>query len=372
MKVNQAASLVTPNPRASRASGSAVYRGSLISLSCENENAKIWYTLDGSCPCDQATALVYSKPIVINDDAVTIKAMAQAEGFEESEVMTFEYTVMQNTQELALSEGWTWISHNVAENLAIDNMPEKAIEVKSQTKGVIRDAEFGLFGNLQELKPTEAYKVKSSESVTLPVSGDAFNASNGVIRLSKGWNWIGYPLTQVMSLDEALTNLSASEGDILVGLSGSAEFISGSWIGDLEVMTPGKGYMIKSGYANDLLYNTSIVSKAAMLVRGRLNINNSPWSVDEHRYADVMPMRAQLFRDETLTNADEYTVAAFNGTECRGIGKYVQGVIFMNVHGEGKEDITFLASNNETESIVEIAETLPFKADVIGSFNEPF
>ena len=372
VKVQQAASLVTPNPRASRASGSAVYRGTLISLSCEDENAKIWYTLDGTCPCDPATALVYSQPIAINDDAVTIKAMAQAEGFEESEVVTFEYTAKKNNQELALSEGWTWISHNVANNLAVSTFPEKTLELKSQTRGVIRDAVLGLFGNLQELTPTEAYKVKMSASATLPVSGDAFNASKGIISLSKGWNWIGYPMDQIMTPTEALANLSASEGDMLVGMSGSADYVDGTWIGDLEAMTPGLGYMLKTSAPAELLYNTGIVSKAASQVRGRLNINRSPWSVDEHRYSNVMPMRAQLFRESGQTDDDEYTVAAFAGTECRGIGKYVQGVIFMNVHGEGAEDITFQAVHNEKEYIVDIQETLPFKSDAVGSYREPY
>lgn len=372
VKVQQAASLVTPNPRASRASGSAVYRGTLINLSCENENAKIWYTLDGTCPCDPATALVYSQPIAINDDAVTIKAMAQAEGFEESEVVTFEYTAKKNNQELALSEGWTWISHNVANNLAVSTFPEKTLELKSQTRGVIRDAVLGLFGNLQELTPTEAYKVKMSASATLPVSGDAFNASKGIISLIKGWNWIGYPMDQIMTPTEALANLSASEGDMLVGMSGSADYVNGTWIGDLEAMTPGLGYMLKTSAPAELLYNTGIVSKAASQVRGRLNINRSPWSVDEHRYSNVMPMRAQLFRESGQTDDDEYTVAAFAGTECRGIGKYVQGVIFMNVHGEGAEDITFQAVHNEKEYIVDIQETLPFKSDAVGSYREPY
>ena len=371
VKVEQAASLVTPNPRASRASGTAVYRGTLISLSCENENAKIWYTLDGTCPCEPATALVYTQPIAINDDAVTIKAMAQSEGFEESEVVTFEYTAKQNTQELALSEGWTWISHNQAGNLAVNAFSEKTMEVKSQTKGVIRDEVFGLFGNLSELTPTEAYKVKASENVTMPISGDAFNASRGVISLAEGWNWIGYPIDQIMSLDEALANLSATDGDILVGLSGSAEYIDGSWIGDLEVMSPGVGYMIKIGNSADLLYNTAIVSTAASRVRGHFKVNRSTWSVDEHRYADVMPVRAQLFRDNTPAEVGEYTVAAFSGTECRGIGKYVQGVIFMNVHGEGQEDISFMAANNETEEIIQVKESLTFKADNVGCFREP-
>lgn len=368
VKVEQAPSLVTNHPRASRASGSEVYRGTLINLLSDDSDAKIWYTLDGSNPTTASTP--YSRPIAITD-ATTIKAIALKEGYEESEVETFEYTIKQNSQDLQL-EGWSWISHNMNRSLGVDEFPTTMMEVKSQTKGVIRDEKLGLFGNLKDLNPMEAYKVKVSESVKMSVSGDAYNAATGVMHLAEGWNWIGYPVDQTMSVNEALANLTPSEGDILVGLSGSAEFIEGSWIGDLEVMTPGQGYMIKVGSDIDLLYNTAIVSKAGALVRGRLKTNRTSWSVDEHQYPDVMPMRAQLFREETPTEADEFTVAAFCGTECRGIGKYVNGVIFMNVHGEGLENITFLASDNATEDIVEINENIPFQTDIVGSYQQPY
>lgn len=368
VKVEQAPSLVTAQPRASRASGSAVYRGTMINLVSDDDDANIWYTLDGSEPTTASTR--YARPIVINQDEVTIKAIAQKEGYEESNVGTFEYSVKKNTQHLPL-EGWTWISHNMNRNIDVNDFSNNTLEVKNQTKGVIRDANHGFFGNLTELIPTEAYKVKVADVENMMLEGDAFNAATGVINLQPGWNWVGYPMEQTMSLAEALANLTPSENDIIVGLSGSAEFINGHWIGDLDVLTPGQGYLMKVSNEVDLLYNTAIVSKAAQLKRGGLNVNRSPWSVDAHRYSDVMPMRVQLFRDGTQAEDDEYTVAAFVGTECRGIGKNVQGVIFMNVHGQGRENITFLACNNETENIVEINESMNFQTDNVGSFREP-
>ena len=62
-------------PEASVPSGSEVSRGSVVSLTCATPDAVIYYTTDGSCPCDpSSTRRVFDSgsPIVI-DATVTIK-----------------------------------------------------------------------------------------------------------------------------------------------------------------------------------------------------------------------------------------------------------------------------------------------------------
>ena len=77
-------------PTASIASGSTVEQGTQVVLSCATEGATIYYTLDGSCPCDEQTRLLYSSPITILGD-VTIKAIAVKENMDDSDVATFIY-----------------------------------------------------------------------------------------------------------------------------------------------------------------------------------------------------------------------------------------------------------------------------------------
>lgn len=81
-------------PTANIASGTTVGKGTKIILSCTTEGATIYYTLDGSCPCDNTSArIVYDgTPIVINENT-TIKAMAVAPNMYESEVVEFTYIV---------------------------------------------------------------------------------------------------------------------------------------------------------------------------------------------------------------------------------------------------------------------------------------
>lgn len=81
-------------PIASIASGTVVEKGTAITLTCETEGATIYYTLDGSCPCENTDARkVYDgTPIIINEN-VTIKAMAMAPDMYESDVAEFTYIV---------------------------------------------------------------------------------------------------------------------------------------------------------------------------------------------------------------------------------------------------------------------------------------
>lgn len=81
-------------PKASIASDTVVEKGTAITLTCETEGATIYYTLDGSCPCDNTDArkAYDGTPIIINEN-VTIKAMAVAPDMYESEVAEFSYIV---------------------------------------------------------------------------------------------------------------------------------------------------------------------------------------------------------------------------------------------------------------------------------------
>lgn len=85
---------MTDNPIASIASGSKVNKGVTVALSCATEGAVIYYTLDGSCPCENSTARILydGTPIEINEDT-QIRAIAYSEGLYESEVVSFFYTI---------------------------------------------------------------------------------------------------------------------------------------------------------------------------------------------------------------------------------------------------------------------------------------
>lgn len=78
-------------PYASVESGQ-ITSGTEIYLSCDTENAIIYYTLDGSCPCVISRQKYDGTPIVIDKD-LTLKIMAEAPGMIESEIAEYQYFV---------------------------------------------------------------------------------------------------------------------------------------------------------------------------------------------------------------------------------------------------------------------------------------
>ncbi len=96
--VRDAALMYVYAPRSSRMSGTEIYRGAEIRLTCQTAGATILYTLDGSCPCDaqNANVLTYTGPITATGEELTIRAMAVANGMAESDVVEFRYKVIDN------------------------------------------------------------------------------------------------------------------------------------------------------------------------------------------------------------------------------------------------------------------------------------
>ena len=97
-------------PTASHISGTYVREDEAVTLSCETKDAVIWYTTDGTCPCDEnGTRVRYTAPISITK-AVTIRAYA-VKGDDASRVATFNYDLYNPvgiSETTATEEAETW------------------------------------------------------------------------------------------------------------------------------------------------------------------------------------------------------------------------------------------------------------------------
>ena len=75
--------------------GSAIESTALITLTSETENATVYYTTDGTVPT--SASLIYSAPIeagsIAVDNKVTIKAMAVAEGYVQSDITVSAWAI---------------------------------------------------------------------------------------------------------------------------------------------------------------------------------------------------------------------------------------------------------------------------------------
>ena len=84
-------------PEASIISGMFVESGTRVALTAA-DGCTIWYTLDGSCPCDEAKRQQYTAPITINGNT-KLRAMAVDANGNESEVVTFTWFIQTGISE---------------------------------------------------------------------------------------------------------------------------------------------------------------------------------------------------------------------------------------------------------------------------------
>lgn len=92
------------SPKASKLTGSEFETNYLLSLTCATKGATIYYTIDGSCPCDEQTRKKYTGPITLPEGQVTLQAIAVREGMTDSDIATFNYTVTKDASGVKVIE----------------------------------------------------------------------------------------------------------------------------------------------------------------------------------------------------------------------------------------------------------------------------
>ena len=100
----------------SSVAGGNVYQGTKVELSTATENAQVFYTLDGSTPTEMSR--LYVNPITINSD-MTIKAIAIGDKMYESDVVTFEYTIVSPA--ISISDAYLSLGNSITLDVALEN-----------------------------------------------------------------------------------------------------------------------------------------------------------------------------------------------------------------------------------------------------------
>ncbi|MBQ9363038.1 MAG: CotH kinase family protein [Bacteroidaceae bacterium] len=271
---------------------------------------------------------------------------------------------------LELAEGWNWLSHPLSGSLAVASITENADRFLGQTEQYLYDEKIGWVGSLQQLVPTKGYKVKMLADMDYTYDGPFYDATANPVTLRSGWNWIGYPLLSAQSLSAALSELTSAEGDIIVGQSGFATYENGTWEGSLQTLQPGSAYLYKSSAAKAFRYYDPAMNGNAPAKARFFSQPRSPWTVNMSAYPNVMNIIAKVSADGIETT--DYSIGAFTEDgECRGVGKYIGGKLYLTVYGDRLENIFLKAANPETGVISDINEHFFFKADILGRRKAP-
>ena len=348
-------------PVASRASGSEVYYGTKIQLTSNTYGATIYYTLDGSCPCDDNNPAVKlyndEEGIVIEQDNVTIMAMAIAPDMDASDIETYTYTLRKNTATYDLKAGWNWVSHN--------QRAEVDTEELASGQSYIVDGSNQRVSTMQALL---SYQVYTTEDKSVTLRGTAWNPTGQTLTLESGWNWLGFPMNQVMTPAEALQYAQAEEGDMLVGQDGFSEFCDGQWTGTLLTLVPGKGYAYISQSTKTFYLNSTIVSTANLIDTSVKTL----WPVNMHTYQHLMPVTA-ILKNGSATLGSDYVVGAFNDdlTICLGEAQWMDGRLLLLVNGEDDATIRYLAFHKPSGRLYDLLESSQFCSASLSSRKNP-
>ena len=226
------------------------------------------------------------------------------------------------------------------------------------------------------------YRIVMFEPTTMSILGAIANPENHPITLNKGMNHIGFVSSEPMSLDEALADLTATNGDIIKTQTDYAEFYDypgfTMWYGSLSSINPGEGLMYKSQNNNTVTFTYPSAS-----AKGNRNevveAKELRWNANYKAYPNNMTVLAVVeFAGEEIAS-ENYELAAFVNDECRGsiTLKYVKPidryVAFLTVSGDETTSLNLRLYNSETEEEYFSAQQLVFNVDdKIGDLSKPF
>lgn len=91
----------------------------------------------------------------------------------------------------------------------------------------------------------QMYNIQTSEACEITLTGTMINPAECEITIYNGNNWIGYPLSENMSINEAFGTFPII-GDVVKSNDGSTTYTGNGWRGTITTLEPGKGYIYQS------------------------------------------------------------------------------------------------------------------------------
>ena len=277
--------------------------------------------------------------------------------------------------EIKLESGWNWMSNYTESSIALkqagstDYITEYFTgsnmikEARSQTDLLYNDTEkYGAFGTIEEFMPNTMYKVNMAGPRSFYPKSTELTSSEVSIA-TKGYTWINYPIVGNHSMDyfNNQAQLDGFNGCVIMGKDGFAEYNNGKWVasGNFKMET-GKGYIFYMPEAGTLTLNfgESYVDEGTPANAKALSSSANVWKYDNSQFADNMAIVAKV---NGIEASSRYSVGAFVGEECRGMGQFVtDDVMFINVAGIAGEKVNFRLYDSEAGCYSDILESMNY------------
>jgi hypothetical protein len=283
-------------------------------------------------------------------------------------------------QELALKEGWNWMSLYVTpDDMSTASVLSGALGflniVNGQGGTYEYDTMLGWNGTLETLSNASTYKLRATAAGQTTLIGSPADVANTPVSVKKGGlTWIGYPVSFTLSPADAFAALSPEDDDMVKSQSAFAVYSEANhmWVGTLKAMEPGKGYMYSSNATVDktFTYPTTAPASSAALSRTYAEPQSLHFTpVAAESYPGNMVVMAKVMKSGLPMAGVE--VAAFADNECRAaISSDADGYLFLLVPGDKSIPMELRAWINGEEVL--LGEQLGYQTDrKLGSLSKP-
>ena len=220
------------------------------------------------------------------------------------------------------------------------------------------------------------YKIQTSANTTFTLSSTVLVPSEITITLNPSNNWIGYPLTQSMSINEAFAGANPVDGDMVGSYENSfAQYFGGSWYGGLQTLEPGQGYIYTSNASGTKTFTYPSGTRCA--TKPNASTVNNNWVPVSGKHPDVMNFVVKADLNGMELSSETAEVAAFVNGECRGSAKliYIEPVdaylAFLTVYGVDDETFNFKLYN-EGDEFDANEKAVMHTNEYVGQLTDPF
>ncbi|MDR1458594.1 MAG: T9SS type A sorting domain-containing protein [Bacteroidales bacterium] len=295
-------------------------------------------------------------------------------------------------QLIPLNAGWNWISKNVTTpgmtsvNAAFVNNSFTANDrLKSQFNGhdeYVSSVWAGTISASGGMSSTQMYMLKVATAKTLTIVGEPVNPTTENVTVYPGWTWIGFTPQINLSLNEAFAGLNPHDGDLVKSQSAFSVYYEGTggWLGTLNYMTPGTGYLYYGLNQDTVSFNypavSSLSSNRKSLGQDFADYKNAEDDILRSNYQSNLTLIARLQAEE-LTETDA-EIKCYVGNDCRGTGKLVYVAdkkayfYFITVSGNVEGEMLSFSLQTETGEVISLKERLPYNGNQLyGTIDNP-
>lgn len=238
----------------------------------------------------------------------------------------------QIIQPYSLPSGWSWVSFNtLSGNMSLSGVLNGSTSqdgdlFKDQTRFSQYVNNYGWVGTLDTVKIQRNYLWRKSGSVNFTRTGYSVRPEFYPINVDSGWNWIGYLPQENLPVNQALSTIQASNGDLIKSQFKFAIYDQTfGWFGDLQFMQPKLGYLLKLSSRDTLIYPSPMPGmqvpepEPVQYVQALKEVPT--WSVNAADFDANMSVIAEIAvnpDDSLITNQ---RLGVFTNGELRGFAK---------------------------------------------------